>query len=320
MTACGVCEIVIGDGQTECYDCSIGLGPKPSQDIFWQIIQIKTEPDPVEGWTKTDEDAHRIVKALERNGIKHGINTWKDVATEVTPVEGSWHTKVIVHGPIAAVRPLLKKYPWVHWSPFDRLKCSNYYPRFAEHITQQVHIFLPFGTLLANWSFYHDMLWKMMSKSYKSESPYWGVHNLLFVRPDNNIKSFAAGVMGWKDLNDMVGVIEPDSMVVAAVPQTIHHEWRVLVIDGTPITGSMYRPTQQEGMPPLNSYYYKELWEAGRDYLPSAVFFDFAETDEDISLLEISGVNCAGLYEMDHDKFVIGITKQARKEYDHAHD
>lgn len=280
--------------------------------VKWLLTMIRSEPDPIRGWTKTDIDALDIAAALERNNIPFKTVLMRDIMMN-NPMPYTGEDTVFVQGTVSSVRDLLRRYGWLSWAPMDSLKCSNYYPYFLPYILQQEHVFLPAKDLAHNWC---------------SVVKWMGSDGGLFVRPDGNTKGFTGGVFSRKQFQeDILGTISADTMVVAAKPVVILKEWRVLTVNGEVVTGSSYQPEEAEGVPSEWSDWnpicfreavrklYLDAKEKGYDALPSMIHFDFAQTETGIRLLELSAVNCAGYYAMNLDKAVTAITKQAELEY-----
>ncbi len=144
----------------------------------------------------------------------------------------------------------------------------------------------------------------------------------LFVRPDDDLKSFAGCVMTRGDLRqwaarlDDAMTVTPATPVVAASPRQIDQEWRMFMVDGRCVAGSRYRRAGRQDVAEGVPAQVAEL--AGRvaaTWQPSPVFvLDVAQCQGELSIVEINGFNSAGFYASDVEAIVAAVS--ARVEAD----
>lgn len=261
--------------------------------VKWQLV----------GFNSTDGDARQVAEVLKKHNIEYNYQTFLEAFRDGSPLADE--KEVFVFGPINIVNKFTKDYGWLTWMPLDKLKCSNYYPIFGDLLTQQDYLMMPAAELGRHWN----------------KVAYWLGSQDLFIRPDGNGKRFTGEVMNQEEYLSLLNGVEPDVIVMACYPKKILKEWRILMVEGQPVTGSVYRPKDErmEDVPCRDVL--EELWfrYSRSDVfgtMPQMIHFDIAlEDDNRYSLLEISAVNAAGLYEMDLEKAVLAMHKQAEYEY-----
>jgi hypothetical protein len=221
----------------------------------------------------------------------------------------------ILYGSINFIRFALKNCNSIPmaWLNADTLRCSHYYSFWGKHIFQQNYCFITFAELK-----------RQANSLYKN----YGESDCIFIRPDNNFKTFTGKVVArdefehwYKQELDCYN-IEPTLFVVVARPRNIKREWRFLVCKKQIITGSLYKQDGQSCVLPetdpkaleFASSVAKDSWQPDTIYV-----MDVAETTEGFSLLEIGGANCAGLYACDLEKVVDTFTELAIEEWNNIY-
>lgn len=140
----------------------------------------------------------------------------------------------------------------------------------------------------------------------------------IFARPVEDTKSFAGGVFhkeqfeNWmKDIQKIEGysTIDADTRIMFAPLKEIYAEYRLFVIDGKIVTGSLYKVRNQviysSVMDEYVIDYAKEMisqWEPDRAFV-----MDVAITSEGNKIVEINNINSSGFYACDLNKFIVGI-------------
>lgn len=144
-----------------------------------------------------------------------------------------------------------------------------------------------------------------------------------FMRPALDNKIFTGQVLDWgkytewfekvsaNDRDSTVWDITLDSPVVVAPKQDIIGEYRFLVVDGKPITGSLYKAgtigmqKNADDMPELFDF----VAEQAAIWTPSPVFImDIAVITQGLlRVVEMGNFNAAGLYKMDLQKVVMAV-------------
>lgn len=128
---------------------------------------------------------------------------------------------------------------------------------------------------------------------------------ILFIRPDGDLKEFAGGVQmvaafrEWCELLKPGGfVIDLNTPIIVAEPRDIEYEWRVFMVNGRAVAGSHYRTFGEldvhEGLPVTVSIFAEQMAEI---WSPSPVFvLDIAQCDGELFVLETNGFNSSGFY------------------------
>jgi len=196
------------------------------------------------------------------------------------------------------------------WRPtawFDErvLACHHYYGHWGRHVIQKDYRFLPLGELYR------------LRKSLYEEI---GDAGRLFIRPDDNLKSFAGGVVEsgkfdeWYQQNVRCYDLKPSLLCLVARSQQILEEWRVIICQRQVVTGSAYVGESRTG---LESTMPEEVLAMARQIaaepfepLPLYVM-DIGRTPEGLRLMEIGSVNCASLYACDLSSVIEAATRLA---------
>jgi len=149
--------------------------------------------------------------------------------------------------------------------------------------------------------------------------------DMIFVRPDNDLKEFAGEVMSVSDFSTWVGqmsdgsngnLLHEDTQIVVAPARNILAEWRWFVVGGKVVDGSMYRHRGQlvkdhetwKGV-------YEEAQEQADIWLPhECCVMDTALVGTDVEsaehkVIEFNNINSSGFYNHDVEKIVLAITE-----------
>jgi hypothetical protein len=140
----------------------------------------------------------------------------------------------------------------------------------------------------------------------------------VFIRPVDDGKSFAGkcvdpaefeswrrgvlDVKGWTNL-------PPTTRVVVGVPRRIEAEWRIAVVDGVPVTASIYRDgsrLRNELGAPADVMAFAV--ERVAEWRPRAAFImDVCATPDGLRIVETNSISSAGFYSMDMEVYVAAI-------------
>lgn len=128
----------------------------------------------------------------------------------------------------------------------------------------------------------------------------------LFIRPDDDSKSFSGGVRRFDELTAWYGQLTktagtdltPDTKIIVAEPWNIAYEWRLWIVNKKVIAASQYRRyfklDKQEGCPQQ----IKTFAEArALEYTPHDVFvMDVCQCGDEYYIVECGSMNGAGFY------------------------
>ena len=197
--------------------------------------------------------------------------------------------------------PLLKHlrihYPgWVPggWSTFENFECEHYYPILSKYLLNSENEIATVDELLA-----------------KPEQVFerFAVAGEVFVRPSSHEKVFTGHLVTAENFGPRVaGVRYSRSKIVVARPQPITYEWRVIMQNHEPITGSQYKKAGQMNVtadcPETVLSYVRSVWNQ-LDWTPDLFFVvDVAETAGELRIIELNGFSCAGWYQCDPETIV----------------
>lgn len=147
-------------------------------------------------------------------------------------------------------------------------------------------------------------------------------NHAVFIRPLDDGKPFAGkietpetfeawrrGVLdveGWTNL-------PPSTRVVVGTPRRIEAEWRIAVVDGEPVTASLYRDgsrlRNELGAPAEVMAFAQERI---AEWQPRAAFIlDVCTTPEGMRIVETNSISSAGFYSMDMEVYVAAIERSS---------
>lgn len=179
----------------------------------------------------------------------------------------------------------------VAYCDWSQLRCSTYYAHYGAHLLQSPYALLPLAEIRRlRTQLFLDL----------------GEDHALFIRPDENDKSFDGQVVYATDFEHFYELAQrsgesPEVLCVVARPTRILQEWRVMIGAGEVVTGSQYRrrgSLELIGEVPDEVASYARL--LASLWSPHPLFvMDIARTSEGLRLIEIGSVNCAGLYACD---------------------
>lgn len=223
---------------------------------------------------------------------------------------------VVVFGSINLLKKVNRQHKWVPGTlcNFEELKCSSYYPKMYDDMFNQKICFLPFG-LLKN-EYFVNRIFERFAEAYS---------NKMFIRPDDNEKSFDGQLIDKETLKDFLNYsscysIEDNLMVMIAESEEdfIQDEDRLVVVDGQISTASRYKT---KGKLNIDTTIPDYIFEYGkkiikRNILPKVCCLDICRDNfGQPSVLEIGALTAAGLYACDLYKMVDAVADYALKEY-----
>lgn len=278
----------------------------------------------------------RLIGELKRQGIGYRELQYVPFDDDlVKRCEGMFPkgSCVVFYGSLNFGRKL-KRTSWIPGVYLDDRKydCTAYYPVFGNDLLHSDYIMLPYGELTRRKDFLFEHFGYNMTHDCE-----------LFMRPNSGFKQFVGTVLDYDRFDDGVKLsgfydVEPDTLVIVSKAKRLHKEWRFVVVDGTVISGSLYRDWDAgpETLSPgavtrdiilMNS---KSVCEPCMDndallfadrmakrYNPEAAWvMDVALTDTHYRLLEIGCFSCAGMYGNDLAKVVSEVSDAAVREWE----
>jgi hypothetical protein len=196
------------------------------------------------------------------------------------------------------------------WANWVELRCSSYYRHYEDDLLQRQWLMLPYGSLPNRKGWLFHIL--------------GGLTEQIFIRPDENSKSFTGGVIAkewfdkWYRLHE--DDLDPHAMVVvSSISPDIRGEWRMVICAGRVVTGSQYKedsalvvsnliPVEVEAKA---SELAKNRWLSHPAYVMDLALL----ADGSVKLVELGSVNMAGLYSCDVHKVAAAIHDAAVEEW-----
>lgn len=168
------------------------------------------------------------------------------------------------------------------------------------------------GSYMLNYSAAITTIGELVNHSYDRDK-------LLFVRPNDDSKSFAGEVLKFGDIREWYEgvkaaenfVFSPDTKILVSEPYQIDCEWRLWIVDKNVVTASQYRKNfklnKVRGCPPGVISFAEERC---REFTPHSVFvMDICLSAGEYYILECGCMNGAGFYDADIDAIVRAVSE-----------
>ncbi len=136
-----------------------------------------------------------------------------------------------------------------------------------------------------------------------------GPGELVFLKPNDDLKRFTGSVLTYSECLSLYDTLRgrsrpvaPTDEVVLGVPREIDAEWRLFLVDGRFVTGSMYRPSGDPHVP-LEAIDFAE--QAASRWTPASVFtLDVARVEGAWKIVECNCFNWSRFYRADVGRLV----------------
>jgi len=141
----------------------------------------------------------------------------------------------------------------------------------------------------------------------------------LFIRPDDDSKSFAGEVKRFDEIGDWYNKLKiventnlsPDSKIVVSEPYNIQFEWRLWIINKKVIAASKYREyfrlKKEQGCPEAVVSFAEARCQ---EYVPHDVFvMDICLSGDEYYIVECGCMNGSGFYNANIDDIVRGVSE-----------
>lgn len=245
-----------------------------------------------------DGNPERMAELARDLGMECRIIEYTD-GQEVRAFPPGQH--VVAYGSMGFIRDMVRAGMWrpTAWFDAETLSCHHYYQYWERYILQQGCRFMSLGEIS-----------RLRAELYRE----LGVDDRLFIRPDDNLKSFAGTVVPlsefdpWYQQNVRCYDLDPSLPCLIARPRQILKEWRVVIAERQVLTASPYIGESRSAA--LDTVPQAVLALAGQiagnsEFNPLPVYvMDIAQTPEGLRLLEIGSMNCASLYACDLRKII----------------
>jgi hypothetical protein len=188
---------------------------------------------------------------------------------------------------------------------FDHQSFSieNYFQKWGTHM-------LNHGALVTSFR-------QLMAKEY-------GDDKLLFIRPDDDSKSFSGEVKKYSDIKSWFDKLKMfdntslslDSKIIISEPYHLRYEWRLWIVNKKVVAASKYRQDfklkKERGCPNEVIQFAEQRCQ---EYTPHDLFvMDICETGNSYYIVECGCLNSAGFYHADINAIVSNVTDYFSKE------
>jgi hypothetical protein len=146
----------------------------------------------------------------------------------------------------------------------------------------------------------------------------YSANQLLFIRPNDDNKSFAGEIKRYCDIADwfklLSGVensfLDSDTKIVIAEPYNIQYEWRLWIVNGKVVAASKYREyfklKKERGCPEAVKIFAEARC---REFMPHDVFvMDICLCGDEFYIVECGCMNAAGFYAADIAEIVARVS------------
>lgn len=231
---------------------------------------------------------------------------------------------VITYGSIQLCKLVERIGTWTpsSWTPWKKLYCSSYLSYWGQYSVHQDYMFISLAEFKRN----HKKLFNRYGLPNKVESS----DRDIFIKPDNNEKTFHGEKISLSQYDKWLKYVDcyepaPETMCLISTPVDIAREWRMVVGDKKVVTGSQYRKLVngessveiEPGYPHEVEQFVEDMVNSGT-FEPTSVYcVDVCELlSGELRMVEIGGVNCAGLYDCDMEKIVETANRIAIREWE----
>ena len=224
---------------------------------------------------------------------------------------------VVFYGSLNLAKQLQREKPWVPGSycNFNNLRCVTYYSYWGKYLLNQDYTMLPILELSRKRDYYYDKM---------------GIDDCIFIRPDSGAKTFYGNVYPKEHLDSELKTMEgyaglplDQILVIISSPKIIEKEFRIVVVDGKPISSSLYKDginiVAEEGCDDqsweLSQKIGKDLWRPDTAYT-----LDICKSNGEYYLLEANSFSCSGLYGCPVEPIVREVSRAALEEHNSYND
>lgn len=256
------------------------------------------------------DDVAPLVEALKQQNLQYKVIKSKPFLDNHFDNLYEPNDCVVFMGSLNLAKLLIKKAKWIPGVYYNVTKynCVNYYPLIGDLLLNCNYIMLPFGELKRR----KEYLYEHLSSA-----------RTIFLRPNRGDKLFNAEVIYKEEFDKKIdyfgyGNINDDELVIAAEPINIEKEWRFVCINGSIITGSLYKENNIVGSEvgyPIEAFDFAN--HIASLYQPDKVWIiDICLTKSGrYAVMEIGCFSCAGLYKCDRNIIVKEVSKIAIEEW-----
>lgn len=249
-----------------------------------------------------DLDSSDMVEAIQSLGLRHEIVNVVPFDYGAIP-DIDFDGTIIPYGGTNFIDKIYKSKPWACWFN-DNFKYNLYLKHYGKHM------------------FNSDGICMKMRDFSPSLYP---KKEFLFIRPNLDLKEFAGNVVraedfaGWyRKVKDQGWMVNENTEIVVAQASKIDEEWRVFIVDSTPVSASMYRKdhfmSKVADAPPKVYAFVEQMVDIWK---PADVFvMDICSLNGELYILELGDMHSAGWYLSDKKAIIKAVSDFAESEYE----
>lgn len=248
-----------------------------------------------------EEGFYGLILALDRLGFSYSVHKVVPFTLTLIPdVDVPKGTPIMVMGATTMVR-IAQERGWMPGAFFN------------DNFNMEVYLQSPWRPYLLN----NDAIVSEFGAVNEDNCASRTEDGVFFVRPVLDTKTFTGTCMEWEEFSrwqhkvcslggEDGSSMSPDTRVLIARPKVIYAEYRVYVMGGRVVTGSLYRRGGRPCQELLtDDDIIRFVREQAFSWEPSSAFvMDIARTPEGLRILEAGCFNAAGYYKADIAKVV----------------
>jgi len=235
----------------------------------------------------------------------------------------SLEDNVFYFGSVEACKHVFKSTSWKRFFDMELMSCRNYYAAWGDLLLNRHYTMMPLAEVFRRKEELYNTFGKTMSGLTPEIVPIR--EQAIFIRPDSNDKVFTGQLVFhswfWRFQEKMALMdmsVHPETLVMVATPQPILSEYRCIVHKGKFALGSKYHTWSDEDSEMLitldNSVPQDVIDFVNKvpQLYPDLDLYclDIARLPGDeLKVIEMGSVHCAGLYAIDLVKFILLIRK-----------
>lgn len=241
-----------------------------------------------------DTDAKGMIEAIKNLNLQmEYINVTPFDYSNIPDIE--YKGPIIPYGGTRMIDAIMRTKKWACYFN-DNFSYKIYLEKFGKHM------------------FNSDGQHMLMSEFCPSNYP---KGEYIFVRPDKDLKEFAGfntkpeDFMTWyRKMERQDWEIGENTEIIVAKASKIGKEWRIFVVDGEPIDGSLYRSDHyQQIVRAVPDNVFDFVIEMCKIWTPSPIFvMDVCELNGELFILELGDFHSAGWYATDKQKIIGAIS------------
>ena len=140
----------------------------------------------------------------------------------------------------------------------------------------------------------------------------------VFLKPNDDLKHFTGQVLRFSECADLYRTlsqrprpVKPTSEVVVGRPCEVDAEWRLFIVGGAIVAGSMYRPSGDSNLPGELIEFAKKVVSG---WTPASVFvLDVARTEGAWKIVECNCFNGSRFYSADVERLVAAVSEHQER-------